>query len=295
MIPVTYCYPWTADTEDERHAKLKNIADSGIRRVVLTSGLLDKMTSDPQLLFSFRQDLKEYGLTFMDGHAPWGTWKDPGMPLEEYHDQVILRHKMAIRFCRDLNVTSLAFHTGNTFNSIFGKFTLEDYYAMLIRSMEELLPDAEKFGVVLCLENQWTPLNQSAYLLKAVQHFDSPWLGLCYDSGHANLTERGQDFPGKTIVPAIWNDIGLPVVWEEDMVGKFQPWLVNCHLHDNNGITDEHNLPGAGTVDWAHVMAVLKNAPRLQCVQSEVNVAKSGISPAGLRETFRKLSPDLDA
>ena len=61
MIPVTYCYPWTADTEDERRAKLKNIADSGIRRLVLTSGLLDKMTSDPQLLFSFRNDLKEGG------------------------------------------------------------------------------------------------------------------------------------------------------------------------------------------------------------------------------------------
>jgi|GEM_PF-6588490 len=55
MIPLTYCYPWAADAEDERHATLKTIADSGIRRVVLTSGLLDKMTADPQLLFSFRK------------------------------------------------------------------------------------------------------------------------------------------------------------------------------------------------------------------------------------------------
>ena len=166
---------------------------------------------------------------------------------------------------------------------------------MLLRSLYELLPDAERYGVVMCLENQWTPLNQSAYLLKAVEHFNSPWLGICYDAGHANLTEHGQEFPGKTCVPSIWNDAKIPVVWEENMIAKLRPWIVNCHFHDNNGIVDEHKLVGQGTVDWNRIMNTLKDAPRLKCIQSEVSIREAGPTMQELRAAFGKLCDWLDA
>ncbi|MBQ9338510.1 MAG: sugar phosphate isomerase/epimerase [Lentisphaeria bacterium] len=293
MIPVTYSYPWTRSSELDRRAVLKNLADNGVRRLVLSSKIIEDLIIHPGQLFVYRKELAEYGLTLMDAHAPWGTWQDPGMPLEQYHEDIILREKMAIRICGEVGVTSLTFHTGNTFKSIFGPFTLDDYYAMLIRSMEELLPTAEKAGVVLCLENQWTPLNQSAYLLKAVKHFDSPLVGICYDSGHAHLCECGSADPGRSTVPYVWNDIGLPVVWETDMISKFRPWVVNCHFHDNHGFDDEHKLPGNGTIDWAHIMSVLADAPRLQCVQSEAKVPDSGLTVPQLRDAFRKISAGL--
>ena len=291
MIPVSYRYPWTLSSEPDRRAVLKDLADNGVRRLVLGSNIIEDLIIHPGQLFVYRKELAEYGLTLMDAHAPWGTWQDPGMPLEKYHEDIILREKMAIRICGELGITSLAFHTGNTFNSVFGKdLTLDDYYAMLIRSMEELLPTAEKAGVILCLENQWTPLNQSAYLLKAMEYFDSPNMGICYDSGHAHLCECGEADPAKSCVPYIWKDIGLPVVWETDMVSKFQPWVVNCHFHDNHGFNDEHNLPGNGTIDWEHVVGVLAKAPRLQCIQSEVKIPESGLPVAQMRDVFRKIS-----
>ena len=179
-------------------------------------------------------------------------------------------------------------------NSIYGKWlTLNDYYQMLIRTMGELLPEAQRLGVVLALENQWTPLNQSACLLKAVQHFDTQWLGICYDVGHGNLTEHGREFPGRSCVPLIWNDIQLPVVWEENFIEKVRPYLINCHLHDNNGINDQHKLPGQGTVNWKRIMDNLATAPRLQCIQSEVNMSKAD-SPSieELVSTFTRLTSD---
>lgn len=186
----------------------------------------------------------------------------------------------------------MAFHTGNTFNSVFGKeLVLGDYFNALIRSLEILLPEAEKCGVIIALENQWTPLNHSRQLLRVMEHFRSPNLGLCYDSGHGNLTEKGAQFPGRTCVPPIWNDLGIPVEWEENLIEKFAPWMVNCHLHDNNGITDEHKMPGIGTVDWQRIKNVLRKSPHLQCIQNECSAKDISISQ--LCATFRNLFHDF--
>ena len=296
MIPVTYSWPWAKADEAQQKETLKNLADNGFRHLVLSDKTIEACIVTPELIGKHKKALAEFGLDFVDAHAPWGAWKDPGMPLESQHEMVVLRQKMAIRVCHELGVHTMAYHTGNTFNSIFGQdLKLEDYYQMLLRSLYELLPDAERYGVEMCLENQWTPLNQSAYLLKAVEHFNSPWLGICYDAGHANLTEHGQEFPGKTCVPSIWNDAKIPVVWEENMVAKLRPWIVNCHFHDNNGIVDEHKLVGQGTVDWNRIMNTLKDAPRLKCIQSEVGIREAGPTMQELRTAFAGLCDWLDA
>ena len=35
-------------------------------------------------------------------------------------------------------------------------------------------------------------------------------------------------------------------------------YVVNCHLHDNNGIEDLHGNIGIGTIDWKHIVSLLK-------------------------------------
>ena len=147
MIPLTHCFPWPENREERRNA-MHEFADAGAEHLVLTSRLLGEGMKSTGFLMEFQSDMKAFGLDFVDAHAIWGTWEDPGMPLEEWHEVLILRHRASIRLCAACGVRTLAFHTGNTFNSIFGKhLTLDDYYRMLIRSLEELLPDAEKYGV----------------------------------------------------------------------------------------------------------------------------------------------------
>lgn len=270
MIEFTHSLPWTRFSPEDRKKEMREFAESGERHLVLTSTLLGEGCRDSGYLMRFFSDMQEFGLDFLDSHAFWGTWSDPGMPLSEWREPMLLRHRMAFQFCRHFGVTTMAFHTGNTFNSIFGKtLTLDDYYLALVQSLEILLPEAEKCGVIIALENQWTPLNHSRILLRIMEHFRSPYLGLCYDSGHGNLMEKGMLFPGRTCVPPIWNDLGIPVEWEERILEKFVPWLVNCHLHDNDGINDEHALPGQGSLDWNRIRTVLKQAPRLQSIQNE--------------------------
>ena len=294
MIPLTHCFGWTKGSRDDQKNWMREFADAGAKHLVLTNSLLAEGAKDSGYLMTFAADMKEFGLDFVDSHAHWGAWADPGLPAEEWREIMLLRHRMAFRFCRHFGVRTMAFHTGNTFNSAFGKeLVLEDYFNALIRSLEILLPEAEKCGVVIALENQWTPLNHSRQLLRVMEHFRSPNLGLCYDSGHGNLTEKGAQFPGRTCVPPIWNDLGVPVEWEENLIEKFAPWMVNCHLHDNNGIADEHKLPGQGTVDWTRIRKVLHASPRLQNIQNECSPYV--FSVAEICSAFDELLQDLSS
>jgi len=64
--------------------------------------------------------------------------------------------------------------------------------------------------------------------------FGSPRLGMCYDSGHGNADKSGGTGIG--------------------MLTRFGHKLMALHLHDNNGINDQHLLPFDGTVDWSAIM-----------------------------------------
>lgn len=279
MVPLTFCYPWLKLERDGQKQKMSEFADNGVKHLVLTTGLLEAGVRESGFLKTFFQDMQEYGLQFTDSHAFWGNFADPGMPLAEWKEIMLLRHFMAFKFCQKFGVKTMAFHTGTTNNTFYGKhLTLDDYYQALISSLEILLPEAEKCDVIIALENQWTPLNHSSILLKVIEYFNSPYLGLCYDSGHGNLSEKGKFLPNDTIVPILWDDLGVPVKWEENLLEKFAPYLVNCHLHDNNGILDNHQWPGTGTIDWNYICKVLKTAPRLQSIQNESALGDHSIS-----------------
>ena len=289
MTPkITYLFGWLGKSAEEQEQAMHEFIEAGEKYVVLTSSLLEEGCRKTETLVDLHTRLRKAGLEFADAHAPWGTWSDPGHPLEEYRKILLDRQKMALRFCAMFGVTTMTYHTGNTFNSIFGQhLKLEDYYNALIRSLEELLPLAEECNVIMALENQWTPLNHSSILLKVLDHFKSPFLGLCYDSGHGNLTEKGSADPENSIVPPLWKDLGVPVQWEENLIEKFQPYMVTCHLTDNHGLLDEHILPGCGNIDWKRIMQVLDNAPKLQCIQNECG-KPSDMSIGDFCRNFRK-------
>ena len=138
--------------------------------------------------------------------------------------------------------------------------------------MDELLPFAESLGVTICLENIWYQLNTPERLLEVRREFPTGALGFCYDSGHANLMAQGWQSPGSRPMLA-WG--GRTPAWDDHILEKMLPHVVNCHLHDNHGIQDEHLAPGFGTVDWNRVIPLLKTAPRLQVVTCEISPIKT--------------------
>jgi len=69
---------------------------------------------------------------------------------------------------------------------------------------------------------------KSTTVRRVVDDFDSPFLGVCLDTGHAHLNEGG-------------------------VLGAFEMLrdrIINFHLQDNDGNLDRHLQPPYGTIDW---------------------------------------------
>jgi sugar phosphate isomerase/epimerase len=105
-------------------------------------------------------------------------------------------------------------------------------------SLEHLAIFAKQRGVTIALENTPGALATPSNLRHFLRETKLRDLRLCFDAGHAHL------------------DDGVTVGYE-----TMRDLVVTTHLHDNRGETDEHLLPGEGTIDWETVMRAMAGSP----------------------------------
>lgn len=99
------------------------------------------------------------------------------------------------------------------------------------RRFQALADIADKQEITLALEN----LRRLDYLDYVFGKVQSNALGFCYDSGHDLLYASA------------------PYL----MIDMYGPKLKAVHLHDNEGVFDEHLTPGQGRVEWPLLKAKL--------------------------------------
>lgn len=114
----------------------------------------------------------------------------------------------------------------------------EWYVEQSICFWKEFLADAPD-DLLLAVENVMEPGPEM--LVEIARGVDDPRLGLCLDVGHADTVVS------KT-PPADW-------------LAPMLPDLRHVHLHDNHGALDEHLPLGAGTIDFAPILAALAAHP----------------------------------
>ena len=284
-LPLTYFFEWDAVDEKARRMAMAEFSANGARHLVLTHTLLKMLCGTPALYRKLAAELAEANLDLVDAHAPFRDECDLWLPVEEYRRQMIARRKFELQLVCDFGVKTCTIHVGNW---PYPGHTLGDYRDAVRRSLDELLPVAERLDVTIALENLYKPLNLPDDIVGFVEEFGSDHLGLCFDAGHANILARGGEFPDGTAY-ASCASMGTKPVWDARALDKMLPHVVSCHLHDNRIRRDDHNLPGTGTVDWKTVLKKLSRAPRLKCIQSEVEPLRHGIPIGRLCSTFRKL------
>jgi sugar phosphate isomerase/epimerase len=98
---------------------------------------------------------------------------------------------------------------------------------------------AEEKGVILALENG--TLEILKWIRDRLKEKTDPGsFGICVDTGHANLHhERDRTYLLR-------------------LLKEFRDELIQVHISDNLGETDEHALPGEGSIDWQGVISTLK-------------------------------------
>ena len=112
----------------------------------------------------------------------------------------------------------------------------DNHLASLVRSLEELSPVAQQYGVRLAVEVIPNALSTPAALVDLIESdIDAADLGICMDVGHARLM-------GDVV----------------DAIETCSGHLITTHLHDNRGRADDHLVPGKGVIDWDATLLALQ-------------------------------------
>jgi sugar phosphate isomerase/epimerase len=180
----------------------------------------------------------------------------PFLGLAYNYEDYLLRDAMKVRMdmtyavAREFKPDTLILHTGFSEETI--KFNLEQLW--LQETTEYWKTEIERYerlGITVVLENllESTP----DLMIKLVDNVSNPYLRLCFDIGHAN----------------IWSRI-LPEQW----VAAMDYRLHHVHLHDNNGLRDQHLPAGAGTIQFDPFFEALGALHENVTVSLEVDAEK---------------------
>ena len=103
------------------------------------------------------------------------------------------------------------------------------------RRIHKMCDLAQSSGINLAFENL-AGSNAAIDIIMRLRKDDSN-TGLCFDTGHNNIVPP-RDF---------------------SILEKYGKRIFALHIHDNDGITDEHKLPFEGCIDWEKFITALNN------------------------------------
>ena len=290
-IPLTYFWPLHAYDRRVQESVLRQFAEAGADGVNFNPSEMQAMMGDPGEILRWKRMIANTGVSFRDAHAPFGPLQDLNCPVPELFPHMLEMHRHCLRLCAAFGVESCTIHVGRPteYSSDVARL-----HANLLRALEAVLPTAEECRCVVCIENIWDPTNTAGMLLDAIERFLSPWLGICWDSGHAQLSRSDTPDIPEQGCRAAWKRSGWPDGPDEwSDTGKYLerllPHIVTCHLHSNDRIQDRHWEPTdpRGLTDWAAEMPLLLSAPRMKQLQNEASVKPD--HPVTVREHVESL------
>ncbi len=286
QVPITYLFEFKFTDDRLRPYIMNEFAVNGAKHLVLSSTFIGMVMNSPSFAKQLCKEMEAVGMSFLDSHAPYGTFVDLNVPDPHLRKLMLERQRFAMCIAADMKVGTIVMHPGGTRPEWSG-YSVDQLCQEVTRSLDELLPLAEELDLIIAIENSWRPTTTAERLLEQIEHFKSPHLGICYDSGHANLLKYDRGV-AECAIPDAW--VGYtPVLWDDKILEKVEPELVNCHLHDNNGLYDQHLIPGAGTVDWENIVAHLKATPKLKCIQCETTPVLSKVSISAVCKKMQSL------
>ena len=173
-------------------------------------------------------------------HIPFGGWWGISAPGEAVRSLAVENARDFIRACAPLNCRNFTLH-GSSEPIPTMPTERRKHLAAFKKSVEELLPTAQEFGISLnvedlprtCLGNT---IEEFAGMLEGLP-MES--VGVCFDVNHlCGCPER---------VPE-----GLRVL---------APRIRALHVSDYDGVDETHWYPGLGILDWAAIMDAVRAMP----------------------------------
>ena len=196
--------------------------------------------------------LTRYGLHLLDLHGAIGPEKNWVSPLEYERLAGVELVQNRIDMAAQLEGKVVVMHIPYESNNL-----------PLRKSLEQLEPFVRAKGVRIAIENT----NNFDAITELLSEYDANYLGLCYDSGHGNVSRNGLE-----------------------RLDMLKHRLISVHLHDNDGNSDQHRLPFSGNIDWRRFARIVSESAYNDPVSMEVSMRNEEIQS---EEEFLKQSIEV--
>ena len=282
---------WYRIPDEILKSQLKEAKENGVENLVFIDPWICRILRNPQDFGFFKHELLGK-FNFFDMHAPYGECYDLACASQGRRDDVVKDHIRAMGYAADFGCKTYTIHIG-AFDSVFFHKPNEEIRPLAVETLEKLIPAAEKYGIILAVENAFERSNTPEEVMYYVNYFNHPNVKCCFDSGHALIMDP---HPGNGSYDSYMTD----TVWSgkveifADAFEVMAPAMVTCHLHDNAGYSDQHLPPGEGVEKWDVLSDKLLNkAPQLLSIQSEAVIFGKGFALADVVKRYRKIFPGL--
>jgi len=182
--------------------------------------------SDERKIRDTARALRENGIRIWSVHAPFGESCNLSSLNPEERSKAIDAHKTLLRKVALAEAELVVVHPGVGEED---ETKCASMLKLVPESIYDMLPVAEEVGVKIAVENMLPkhPGSSASEIKWIVESFNSPYVGVCFDSGHAHVN-------GEAL----------------EALRLLGPLIITFHLHDNDGTRDMHLQPPYGTLDW---------------------------------------------
>lgn len=219
---------------------------------------------------------EKYGLKNTQAHAPFPSYIEGEDAYNQYLMQVL---EKTIAGCAYIGCPRLIIHP--FFNGYSESMDAKKEWDLNIDRYTRLIPAAKKHGVMICLENMFGSYRGKIYTAccsdfdVACRYIDTlngiageTVFGFCLDLGHALLLGK---------------DIKHIMVQLGSRIQAF-------HIHDNDGIADQHIAPYMGILDWERFIEGLQAIGYHGALSFETFGAINAFDPALAPEVLRLIA-----
>jgi sugar phosphate isomerase/epimerase len=233
---------------EEFDAKLDSHLASGFSPEVRMTNARYMLEVTEAQLERMRARLDDRGVTVFT-HGPF-----LGLDIASLNDHIARYSAECLE--RGLRVTSglggavMVMHTN--YSPFFSRSGFREWLGNWSARVPAVLDRADELGVTVAIENAWE--RQPEAFARLLDALPGERAKVCLDTGHINAFSR------------------LPVKRWWDAFGER---VIALHLHDNDGLSDDHLPPGTGIFDFPALVGLLRGRDPLPLMTLEVDLEQA--------------------
>jgi sugar phosphate isomerase/epimerase len=158
--------------------------------------------------------------------------------------------KQGLRVTSGLGGAVMVMHSN--YSPLYSRAGLREWRGNWSARMPAIVEAAKGRGVTIAIENAWE--ERPEVLVHLIDMLPRGEVGVCIDTGHINAFSR------------------LPVKRWWDVLGDK---VIALHLHDNDGLSDDHLSPGMGMFDFPALVEILRVRDPMPLMTLEVDLEQA--------------------